>query len=164
VIATTAREGLKEVPPYIEQLKKKYILQNVNVRKSVVQGYLNFKSICASCHGGDGKGIEGLAHSLVGSPRVKGNWEITSKIIINGLTGPIDGKEYAGVMAPMGHQDNNWLAAVLTYIRLELNNVSPVTGWRLNKIRNQTKKRDTYWTIEELYPKKKTRKIKRRKN
>lgn len=163
VIATTAREGLKEVPPVIEQLKKKYILQNVNVRKSVVQGYLNFKSICASCHGGDGKGIEGLAPSLVGSPRVKGNWEITSKIVINGLTGPIDGKEYAGVMAPMGHQDNNWLAAVLTYIRLELNDASPVTGWRLNKIRNQTKKRDTYWTIEELYPKKNNKKNKKKK-
>jgi glucose/arabinose dehydrogenase/mono/diheme cytochrome c family protein len=155
VIATTAREGLKDIPPVIENLKKKYILQSANVRNLVVDGYENFKSICASCHGIDGKGIEGLAPSLVGSPRVKGNWEITSKIVMNGLTGPIDGKEYAGVMAPMGHQDNNWLASVLTYIRLELNDASPVTGWRLNKIRNQTKNRDTYWTIKELYPKKK---------
>lgn len=155
LIATTIREGLKEVPPAIENLKKKYVLENVNVRNLVVNGYENFKSICASCHGVDGKGIKGLAPSLVGSPRVKGNWEITSKILLNGLTGPIDGKEYPGVMAPMRHQDNYWLASVLTYIRLELNNVTPVEGWKLNKIRSQSKKRDTYWTIEELYPKKK---------
>lgn len=154
LIARTAREGLKEVPPIVEELKKKYVLENVHVRKSIIEGYHNYKSICASCHGIDGKGIKGLAPALVGSPRVKGNWEITAKIVMNGLKGPIDGKEYAGVMAPMKHQDNAWLAAVLTYIRLELNNASPISSWKLTKIRNQLKNRDTYWTIEELTNKK----------
>lgn len=155
VIIRTAREGLKNVPPIIEQLNKKHILQRSRVRKYIVEGYQNFKSICASCHGINGKGIEGLAPSLVGSPRVTGDWQTTAKIVMNGLIGPIDGKEYAGVMAPMIHQDNGWLSSVLTYIRVELNDKSPVYPWNLNKIRDQVKDREAYWTIEELYRNKK---------
>ncbi|WP_243739343.1 DUF7133 domain-containing protein [Flavicella sediminum] len=155
VITKVGKIGLIEVPPIVEQLKKKYILESSRTKNDIVKGYENFKTICAACHGINGKGIEGMAPSLVGSERVKGNWEITAKIVMNGLTGPIEGKEYAGVMAGMKHQDNEWLASVLTYIRMELNDASPVTGWRLNKIRKEANERDTYWTIDELYKKKK---------
>jgi glucose/arabinose dehydrogenase/mono/diheme cytochrome c family protein len=150
VIAAIGEEGLKEVPPIVEQLKKQYVLENANVRNNIIEGYHNYKNICAACHGPEGKGIEGLAPSLIGSPRVTGNWTTTTKILLNGLTGPIDGKNYAGVMVGMKHQDNEWLASVLTYVRKHLNDASPVGGWQVNNVREQIKDREDYWTINEL--------------
>ncbi|TYA84190.1 DUF7133 domain-containing protein [Seonamhaeicola marinus] len=154
VIALVGAEALKEEPPILEQLRKKHILQSSRVKKAIIEGYKNYQSICAACHGKDGKGIGDLAPSLVGSPRVTGNQEIVSKILLNGLTGPIDGKEYSGVMVGMKHQDDKWLASVLTYIRTELNNARPIPEWRLKNIKNKIGERDSYWTIEELYKKK----------
>lgn len=151
VVKVTGEEGIKEVPPVIEQLKKKYVLENSHVRKNIIEGYKNYNSICAACHGKNGEGIDGLAPALVGSPRVKGNKDITTKIILNGLTGPIDGKTYSGVMVGMKHQDNDWLASVLTYVRKEFNNASPVGGWQVQQIRNQIKNKEDYFTIKELY-------------
>ncbi|GAA4238386.1 hypothetical protein GCM10022291_28660 [Postechiella marina] len=157
VVKISGEASIKEEPPVIEQLKKKHVLQSSQVKRAIVEGYKNFNSICAACHGKDGKGTKGLAPSLVGSPRVTGNQDVITKILLDGLTGPIDGKEYSGVMVGMKHQDNKWIADVLTYIRTELNNASPILEWRLKNIRNkkEIKERDTYWTIEELYPKKK---------
>lgn len=157
VVSISGKESLKEEPPVIEQLKKKHILQSSEVKKAIVEGYKNFNSICAACHGKNGKGIEDLAPSLVGSPRVTGNQDIIAKILLDGLTGPIDGKEYSGVMVGMKHQDTKWIANVLTYIRTELNNSGPILEWKLNNIKKkkEIQERDSYWTIDELYKKKK---------
>lgn len=154
VIALVGKEALKEEPPVLEQLRKKHVLKSSNVKKAIIEGYKNYQSICAACHGKDGKGIGDLAPSLVGSPRVKGDQEIVTKILLNGLTGPIDGKEYSGVMVGMKHQDDKWLSSVLTYIRAELNNSRPIPEWRLKNIKNKIGDRESYWTIEELYKKK----------
>ncbi|MGC6430019.1 MAG: PVC-type heme-binding CxxCH protein [Jejuia sp.] len=151
VISFVGTEALKDVPPVLEQLKKKHVLQNSKVKKAIIEGYKNYQSICAACHGKDGKGIGDLAPSLIGSPRIKGDQEITAKILLNGLTGPIDGKEYSGVMVGMKYQDDEWLASVLTYIRTELNDAPPILEWRLKNIKNRIGERDSYWTMEELY-------------
>jgi cytochrome c553 len=153
VVTIVGNENLKEVPQVIEQLKKKHVLQHPRIKNAIIEGYKNYTTICVACHGVDGKGIEGLAPSLVGSPRVTGNHEITIKILLDGLSGPIDGKSYSGVMVGMKHQDDKWLADVLTYIRSELNEASPISVLRLKNIKNkkEIKERNSYWTIEELY-------------
>lgn len=160
VVSIIGEKNLKEVPPVIEQLKKKHILKSGQVKKAIVEGYKNYTSICVACHGVNGVGIEGLAPSLVGSPRVIGNQEITAKILLDGLAGPIDGKAYSGVMVGMKHQDDKWVADVLTYIRTELNDASPILEWKLKNIKNkkEIKERDSYWTIEELYKNKNKKK------
>ncbi|MEP1489755.1 MAG: c-type cytochrome [Algibacter sp.] len=157
VVSISGEESLTDVPPAIELLKKKYILRRSREKKAIIEGYKNFNSICAACHAPDGKGIEGLAPPLVGSPRVTGSREVITKILLDGLTGPIDGKEYAGVMVGMKHQDDKWISDVLTYIRVELNNSNPIDEKRLKSIKEQKdiKERDSYWTIKELYAKKK---------
>jgi glucose/arabinose dehydrogenase/cytochrome c553 len=153
VVTIVGNENLKELPQVIEQLKKKHVLQHPLIKNAIIEGYKNYTIICVACHGVDGKGIEGLAPSLVGSPRVTGNHEITIKILLDGLSGPIDGKSYSGVMVGMKHQDDKWLADVLTYIRSELNEASPISVLRLKNIKNkkEIKERNSYWTIEELY-------------
>jgi mono/diheme cytochrome c family protein len=153
VVAIVGEEGIKQTSPMVEQLKKQYVLERAGTRNDIIDGYNNYKSICAACHGDNGEGIDGLAPTLIGSPRVKGDWEITTKILLNGLTGPIDGKEYAGVMVGMKHQDNQWLASVLTYIRKHLNEASPIRASQVNRIRAEFKDHDDYWTMEELMKK-----------
>ncbi len=153
VVIVVGKEGIKEVPPVIEQLKKKYVLENAHVRKNIIAGYKNYNSICAACHGKNGEGIDGLAPTLISSPRLKGDRVVATKILLNGLTGPIDGKNYSGVMVGMKHQDNEWLASVLTYIRKEFNNASPVARWQVENIRKEIKEKEDYYTIEELYKK-----------
>ncbi|MGS0527422.1 DUF7133 domain-containing protein [Zobellia nedashkovskayae] len=150
-IATIGEESLKEVPLEIEKIKKQYVLQNSNTRTRIVEGYNNFKNLCAACHGMNGAGIEGMAPSLVGSPRVTAkDWNIPVKILLNGLTGPVDGKEYSGVMAGMKQQDDDYIASVVTYIRMHLNNEKGVGGWQVSKVRKDQEDREDYWTIEEL--------------
>jgi len=144
VIKIVGEEGIKEVPPIVEQLKKQYVLESAGTRNNIVAGHANFKNICAACHGPKGEGIEGLAPNLIGSPRVTGNWKTTTKILLNGLTGPIDGKKYAGVMVGMKHQDDRWIASVLTYIRKHLNGASPIGGWQVSKVRKEVKDKEGY--------------------
>ncbi len=155
VVTIVGSENLKEIPPVIEQLKKKHILKSGQIKNAIIEGYKNYTSICAACHGPEGNGIDGLAPTLVGSPRVTGNPEVAIKILLDGLTGPIDGKEYSGVMVGMKHQGDKWLADVLTYIRSELNDTDAVPEWRFKNIKKKKgiKERDSYWTIEELYKK-----------
>jgi len=150
-IAVIGEESLKETPLEIEQIKKKHVLQNTYTRKRIIDGYTNFKNLCAACHGKNGDGIEGMAPSLVGSPRVTAKkWDIPVKILLNGLTGPVDGKEYSGVMAGMKQQDDEYIASVVTYIRMHLNNESGVPAWKVGNVRRSIKDREDYWTIEEL--------------
>jgi len=57
-------------------------------------------------------------------------------------------------MVGMKHQDDRWIASVLTYIRKHLNGASPIGGWQVSKVRKEVKDKEGYWTIEELTKKK----------
>ena len=43
-----------------------------------------------------------MAPSLAGSPRVQAHRDYVIKVLLGGLTGPLDGKTYRDVMVPMG--------------------------------------------------------------
>lgn len=63
---------------------------------SRTSGYKLFRNICATCHGVDGDGIDGLAPPLKNSEYVKGSTEKLALVILHGLSGPIhvNGKLY----------------------------------------------------------------------
>ncbi|HEY5824446.1 MAG TPA: HEAT repeat domain-containing protein, partial [Cyclobacteriaceae bacterium] len=100
VIKVTAAENLNPSFDVIKGLRDQYRLRGGDAATQIVNGYRIFEEYCSTCHGKDGKGIKQLAPSLVGSPRVTGDVEITAKIVLHGLTGPVDGVEYNGPMAP----------------------------------------------------------------
>ena len=52
-------------------------------------GYKIYRNICATCHGVDGDGIDGLAPPLKNSEYVKGSTERLALVILHGLSGPI---------------------------------------------------------------------------
>jgi mono/diheme cytochrome c family protein len=127
-------------------------------RKLIADGSVIFKQLCATCHGADGKGIsvpgkDMPAPPLAGSPRVKGDKIALTQLLLNGLTGPVDGKTYTDKMPSMWAQSDDWIAAVLSYIRngSELGNKSSVvTAAEVKKIRENTPKIPEGMTLQML--------------
>lgn len=89
-----------------------------------------------------------LAPPLIGSDRVKGDEERLVKILLHGLTDPIDGTDY-GIMMSVGNNSDEWVANVASYIR-NLNDASPVEHHSVKEIRKRNKDRARYWTLKEL--------------
>ncbi len=130
-------------------------------RNLILEGANIYKQLCSTCHGPDGRGIvvgtgTPAAPPFVDSKRVAGDDVKLMKILLNGLTGPIDGKSYTDVMAPFGAGNNDeWIAAVLSYVRYSFGprkrEFSPVVSTAdVKKVRAQNANRQGFWTLEEL--------------
>jgi mono/diheme cytochrome c family protein len=91
-------------------------------RELVSKGAVHYKQLCSSCHGPDGKGIligsnPMPAPPLTGSARVTGDKIALIQLMLLGLQGPVDGKEYPNNMLAMAGNTDEYLASVLSYIR-----------------------------------------------
>ena len=56
------------------------------------------------------RGCRPLAPSFAGSPRVIGHRDYAIKVLLHGLSGPIDGRRYPQVMVAMGSNKDQWIA------------------------------------------------------
>lgn len=90
----------------------------------------NIYAKCSGCHGSTGNGDGNQYPPLAGSEWVSGNTGRLAQIILNGLSGPIDvaGKTYNGNMPAQAPLTAAELAAVMTYIRNEFNDVGDVVS------------------------------------
>ena len=88
----------------------------------------------------------------MGSERVLGSKARLNRILIHGLSGPVDGKRYvADVMVPMGGQTDDWIANVLSYVRLNWgNSADRVYPREVAWVRAEEAERTTAWTQAEL--------------
>ena len=105
-----------------------FCLVSVRADPAVMEkGKIQFM-MCAACHGQQGEGTA-AAPPLAGSEWVMGPAENLIRIQLRGLRGPITvkGREYdiAGGMAPMAYQNDDQIAAVLTYLRQSFGNNAP---------------------------------------
>lgn len=153
LVAASVTLGLKAKDSDLLRLKQRLANKGNGHKRRALDGYDIYKQTCVTCHGQDLKGVPNgenslIAPPLVGSPRVTGDKEVLVNIILNGLTGPIDGKEY-GIMLPMGSNDDDWIGQVATYIRT-MNDASMVHENEVRDIRAKNKDRKNYWTLEEL--------------
>ncbi|MGV8878794.1 MAG: DUF7133 domain-containing protein [Sphingobacteriaceae bacterium] len=139
----------------IERIRAAALLNEMD-RKLVTNGLPIFKQLCATCHGADGKGMSigggsMVAPPLAGSARVNGKKEVVIRILLNGLSGPVDGKNYPDVMPPMHANDDEWIASVLSYVRANMGNkASVIRPDDVKKIRAEIAGRTTPYTLEEL--------------
>jgi mono/diheme cytochrome c family protein len=124
---------------------------------AVERGGRAYAESCFACHGEDGRGAplpggSGLrAPALAGSSRVTGHREYVIRTILHGLTGPIDGRKYAEVMAPMGATSDAAIADIASFIRNSFGNSAPVvTEADVARVRKHTAGRNTMWTVDEL--------------
>ncbi len=94
---TILLELLNETLDNKKKDSKNFIYTKTSVgTDSRTAGFKLFRNICATCHGVDGDGIDGLAPPLKNSEYVKGSTEKLALIILHGLSGPIhvNGKLY----------------------------------------------------------------------
>ncbi|HEY1050407.1 MAG TPA: c-type cytochrome, partial [Prosthecobacter sp.] len=119
-------------------------------------GQAVYDALCLNCHQPGGKGLPGVYPPLEGSEWVSGDTATLIKIVLHGLTGPIQvaGTEYGKAvpvpMPPMGLDDQQ-VADVLTYIRSSFGHKSsPVKPEEVKATRAATAQRTTFWTPEEL--------------
>src|SRR5258705_4924492 len=83
-------------------------------------GKVVYSTTCAACHQATGEGVEGTYPPLAGSEWVNGDEAKVIRIVLHGLTGPVEvaGETYSGMMPPWGGVlKDPELAAVLTYVR-----------------------------------------------
>ena len=92
------------------------------------EGAVIFNELCVQCHGNNGLGTplgngQLMAPPLAGSMRVQAHPEYVVKTLLHGLSGPLEGKNYAsGIMVGMEEQSDDWIAAIASYIRYNLSN------------------------------------------
>jgi mono/diheme cytochrome c family protein len=126
------------------------------------QGADIFNALCSSCHGADGRGqaLAGaaapdtmMAPPITGSPRIRGHRDYVIKVLLHGLTGPLDNVTYSQVMVPMGANSDAWVAGVASYVRTSFGNAAGlVTPADVARVRAETVRRKTMWTAAELEP------------
>jgi hypothetical protein len=96
-----------------------------------------------------------MAPPLAGSPRVVGHRDYVTQVLLHGLTGPIEGKEYNGgaVMVPMGSNTDQWIADVANYVRNAFGNTGRpyLTPEQVAGARKSAARRSP-WTLAELMP------------
>ena len=109
-----------------------------------LEGSILYKTYCANCHQGDGKGDGGRFPPLESSEYVTGDKNQLINIILNGLQGKItvNDKTYNGFMPP--HKDildDHAIASIATFIRNRFGHVKgSVSTLEVTAIRNATKK------------------------
>lgn len=140
-------------------VQKKFLRELLDQGPLVVSsGETVYEKACLACHQPGGNGLSGVYPPLLGSKWVTGEETRLIKIVLHGLTGPIDvaGERYgAGTqsipMPPMGGMSDLEIAQVLTYIRKEFGDgASAVVAESVAKTRAEESGRTKPWTAWEL--------------
>lgn len=111
---------------------------------------------CSACHASDGSGTTGVAPKLRQSARIINAPEQLIRIVLNGLTGPIevDGEQWNNVMPGLSHLaefDDNGISGLLTFLRRSWGHSgSPIPPDTVAQVRQESAGKDSQWTAVEL--------------
>ena len=123
--------------------------------KAIEKGAVHYQALCQNCHGKDGMGMKSgdliLGAPLAGSPRVTGDPQRLTALLLKGLKGPVDGKDY-GVMPPLESNSDEYIAEVVSYIRHSWKNKSTaLTPKDVQVVRKDLKKKKDMFSLKSLY-------------
>ncbi len=119
------------------------------------RGKALYGAVCAACHQPTGAGLANLAPPLLESDWLLGAPDRPIRIVLHGLTGPINvnGTTWQLEMPGLAALTDEDIAGVLTYARREWeHDASPVSPTDVAKIRASAADRTKAWTVEELNP------------
>jgi glucose/arabinose dehydrogenase/mono/diheme cytochrome c family protein len=146
-LAWVGKPGAPSPPKVIALTKEQQAL--------LEKGKVTYTNLCAACHQPHGYGLDGLAPPLVDSDWVLGKPDVTARIILQGLGGPVKvgNRTWDLTMPPMGMLSDEDIAGVMTYVRREWeHNGSPVDAKFVTGIRKQYADHPNSWTADELRP------------
>ncbi len=126
---------------------------NAEEKLQFAKGKELYGTVCIACHQPNGAGLPGLAPTLVNSEWVNGPANRAIRIILQGLTGPIEvaGTTWQMEMPAVTMFNDEQLAAILTYIRRDWDNDgSVVAPADVSKVRAEITGRTSAWTAKEL--------------
>jgi mono/diheme cytochrome c family protein len=118
-----------------------------------------FQQVCFACHGYDGTGmpLEGadmhatIAPPLAGSRTVNGPPAGLLAVLLHGLSGPVNGKDYTAQMVSMGANNDQWIAGIASFVRNSFGNAASVVEPEdVAKMRAATQVRVQPWTLAEI--------------
>jgi glucose/arabinose dehydrogenase/mono/diheme cytochrome c family protein len=108
------------------------------IDESLTGGKQVYDMYCMVCHMSNGKGAPGMNPPLIDTEYVLGDKERLIKIVLNGLSEPIEikGEFYQNIMAPHAYLSDEQIADVLTFVRKSWgNDASPVTAAEVAQVR-----------------------------
>ena len=159
VAGATGHVGMREIAMQMLAPRRSWGREFSGEQKALLtQGNEVFNELCFTCHNPDGRGtpIEGrpgetLAPALAGSRTVTGSAEGLVAVLLKGLAGPVNGKAYDAQMVPMESNNDQWIAAVASYIRNSFGNkASTVTAKQVADLRDKLRERTMPFTTPEL--------------
>lgn len=117
-----------------------------------------YEMACLSCHQPEGKGLGTVYPPLANSEWVRGDKARLIKVVLHGLTGPIEvaGQKFGGGLDPipmpaMGGLTDEQIADVLSFVRDSFGGkASPVTPGEVKSVRDAHAARTVPWTALEL--------------
>jgi len=153
-------EKLKQTLENIKTNKKNSIFVNTTVATdSRTAGRTIYRNLCATCHGIDGNGIEGVAPPLRNSEYVEESMSRLALVILHGLHGPIhvDGKLYKlngtmpGLVSNKTYSDAD-IANIISYMQNAFVSASKktITSSQIKELRKVKPKVGGLFTEEEL--------------
>jgi mono/diheme cytochrome c family protein/glucose/arabinose dehydrogenase len=115
-------------------------------QKRFDEGKTVYTTLCQACHQPDGRGLEKVAPTLVGSPFAVSTPGIPIRILLNGKEGAF------GLMPPLGSViTDGQIAAVLTFVRRSFGNeATAVDAAAVGETRKAVADRTKPWTEAEL--------------
>ena len=118
-----------------------------------------YTQVCFACHGEDGNGgrVPGSESApltgppLAGASRVTGPSDYVVKVLLHGVTGPLDGTTYPDAMISMGMQSDEWIASIGSYVRNAFGNrAALIQAADVARLRAATASRRTPWNSAEV--------------
>ena len=120
----------------------------------LTRGEAVYARTCAACHQSNGTGVDTAFPPLDGSKTATGDPANAIRIVLHGLTGPVEipGKPAVNsLMPPVAGLNDADIADVLSYVRHSWSNdAAPVPVADVTKVREATKDRQAPWTMKEL--------------
>jgi len=161
VLLMSASKGVKELGAMIltgtDQVGGREYTGDEN--KLLVKGQGIYRELCFACHGYDGKGmaVDGpkpgmtIAPPLGNAATIKGHRDGIVRVLLAGMSGPIGGKTYDAQMVPMAMNDDEWIAAVTSYVRNSFGNKGALIFPKdVARIREEMKGITAPWTQDTL--------------
>ncbi|MEX0599595.1 MAG: cytochrome c [Rhodothermales bacterium] len=141
-------------PPSDKQTDATTNVAATNHPANLIDGEEIYQTRCMSCHQMNGAGVPGVFPPLTGTEWVTGDKGRLIRVILNGVTGPIEvnGDTYGGAMPPWGaFLDDEEMSQLVTFIRTSWDNDSEeITPEEVHKVREAVTDRKSPWTAADF--------------